>query len=244
MLLRRERELVVEHCRMLATHKLTKGTGGNISALDREKRLFAISPSGMDYFAMQPEDVVVLDLDGKTVDGERRPSSEMDMHRLLYVDREDINAVVHAHSTYATTLACLHWSLPALHYLIGYAVSRGPTNTSEASKESCQSLSAHASSARGDGVRCTPYAPFGSTELAEIARDGMKGRYAVLLGNHGLLAAGPNMQYAFNAAEEIEFVCELYWRAKSVGDPVILSEEDMNVALEKFKTYGQQRDDA
>lgn len=214
MLLQRERELVVEHCRMLATHKLTKGTGGNISALDREKKLFAISPSGMDYFVMQPEDVVVLDLDGKTVDGARTPSSEMDMHRLLYVDREDINAVVHAHSTFATTLACLHWSLPALHYLIGYS--------------------------GGDGVRCTSYAPFGSPELAEIARDGMKGRYAVLLGNHGLLAAGPNMQYAFNAAEEIEFVCELHWRAKSVGDPVILSEEDMNVVLEKFKTYGQR----
>lgn len=214
MLLQRERELVVEHCRMLATHKLTKGTGGNISALDREKGLFAISPSGMDYFVMQPEDVVVLDLEGKAVDGARTPSSEMDMHRLLYVDREDINAVVHAHSTYATTLACLHWSLPALHYLIGYA--------------------------QGDDVRCTPYAPFGSPELAEIARDGMKGRYAVLLGNHGLLAAGPNMQYAFNAAEEIEFVCELHWRAKSVGDPVILSEEDMNVVLEKFKTYGQR----
>lgn len=214
MLLQRERELVVEHCRMLATHKLTKGTGGNISALDREKKLFAISPSGMDYFVMQPEDVVVLDLDGKTVDGARTPSSEMDMHRLLYVDREDINAVVHAHSTFATTLACLHWSLPALHYLIGFA--------------------------GGDGVRCTPYAPFGSPELAEIARDGMRGRYAVLLGNHGLLAAGPNMQYAFNAAEEIEFVCELHWRAKSVGDPVILSEEDMNVVLEKFKTYGQR----
>ena len=214
MLLQRERELVVEHCRMLATHKLTKGTGGNISALDREKGLFAISPSGMDYFVMQPEDVVVLDLEGKSVDGARTPSSEMDMHRLLYVDREDINAVVHAHSTYATTLACLHWSLPALHYLIGFA--------------------------GGDGVRCTPYASFGSTELAEIARDGMKGRYAVLLGNHGLLAAGPNMQYAFNTAEEIEFVCELHWRAKSVGDPVILSEEDMNIALEKFKTYGQR----
>ena len=214
MLLQRERELVVEHCRMLATHKLTKGTGGNISALDREKGLFAISPSGMDYFVMQPEDVVVLDLEGKSIDGARTPSSEMDMHRLLYVDRADINAVVHAHSTYATTLACLHWSLPALHYLIGYA--------------------------QGDDVRCTPYAPFGSPELAEVARDGMKGRYAVLLGNHGLLAAGPNMQYAFNTAEEIEFVCELYWRAKSVGDPVILSEEDMNIALEKFKTYGQR----
>ncbi len=214
MLLQQERESVVEYCKKLATHSLTKGTGGNISALNREETLFAISPSGMDYFSMQPEDVVVLDLDGKIVDGARTPSSEMDMHRLLYADREDINAVVHAHSTFATTLACLHWSLPALHYLIGFA--------------------------GGDEVRCVPYAPFGSPELAESARDGMKDRYAVLLGNHGLLAAGPNMQYAFNAAEEIEFVCELHWRAKSVGNPVILSGDDMKTAMEKFKTYGQR----
>ena len=214
MLLPQEREHVVEYCRMLSTRGLTKGTGGNISAFNRESMLFAISPSGMDYFVMQPEDVVVLDLDGKIVDGVRKPSSETDMHRLLYIGREDINAVVHTHSTFATTLACLHWSLPALHYLIGFAKS--------------------------DEVRCTPYAPFGSTELAEAARDGMEGRYAVLLGNHGLLAAGPNMRYAFNAAEEIEFVCELYWRAKCVGNPVILSKDDMNVALEKFATYGQR----
>lgn len=213
MLLREEREKVVEYCRMLTTHKLTKGTGGNISACDREKGLMAISPSGMDYFKTEPEDVVVLDLEGRVVEGRRIPSSEADMHRLLYIDRSDVNAVVHTHSTYATTLACMRWNLPAVHYLVGFA---------------------------GLDVRCTPYATFGTPELAQLAREGMKGRFAVLLGNHGLLAAGPNMHYAFNVAEEIEFVCELYWRSKAVGEPVLLDAGDMETVLEKFKTYGQR----
>lgn len=213
MLLREEREKVVEYCRMLTTHKLTKGTGGNISACNREKGLMAISPSGMDYFKTEPEDVVVLDLEGRVVEGRRIPSSEADMHRLLYIDRSDVNAVVHTHSTYATTLACMRWNLPAVHYLVGFA---------------------------GLDVRCTPYATFGTPELARLAREGMKGRFAVLLGNHGLLAAGPNMHYAFNVAEEIEFVCELYWRSKAVGEPVLLDAGDMETVLEKFKTYGQR----
>ena len=213
MILREEREQVVEYCRMLTTHKLTKGTGGNISACDREKGLMAISPSGMDYFKTEPEDVVVLDLEGRVVEGRRIPSSEADMHRLLYIDRSDVNAVVHTHSTYATTLACMRWNLPAVHYLVGFA---------------------------GLDVRCTPYATFGTPELARLAREGMKGRFAVLLGNHGLLAAGPNMHYAFNVAEEIEFVCELYWRSKAVGEPVLLDAGDMETVLEKFKTYGQR----
>lgn len=213
MILREEREQVVEYCRMLTTHKLTKGTGGNISACNREKGLMAISPSGMDYFKTEPEDVVVLDLEGRVVEGRRVPSSETDMHRLLYIDRSDINAVVHAHSTYATTLACMRWNLPAVHYLVGFA---------------------------GHDVRCAPYATFGTPELARVAVEGMKGRFAVLLGNHGLLAAGPNMHYAFNVAEEIEFVCEIYWRSKVVGEPVLLDAGDMETVLEKFKTYGQR----
>ncbi len=213
MILREEREQVVEYCRMLTTHKLTKGTGGNISACNREKGLMAISPSGMDYFKTEPEDVVVLDLEGRVVEGRRVPSSETDMHRLLYIDRSDINAVVHAHSTYATTLACMRWNLPAVHYLVGFA---------------------------GHDVRCAPYATFGTPELARVAVEGMKGRFAVLLGNHGLLAAGPNMHYAFNVAEEIEFVCEIYWRSKAVGEPVLLDAGDMETVLEKFKTYGQR----
>ena len=213
MLLQTERESVVEYGRKLVTHHLTRGTGGNLSVCDREKKLMAISPSGMDYFRTEPEDVVVIDLEGRVVEGRRVPSSEADMHRVLYAGREDIGAVVHTHSAYATTLACLHEGLPPVHYLIGYA---------------------------GRDVRCTKYAPFGSAELARLALEGMRDRYAVLLGNHGLLAAGHDIRYAFNTAEEIEFVCELYCRARSMGKPVLLSGADMAVVLKKFKSYGQR----
>ena len=213
MLLQTERESVVEYGRKLVTHHLTRGTGGNVSVCDREKKLMAISPSGMDYFQTEPEDVVVIDLEGQVVEGRRVPSSEADMHRVLYAGREDIGAVVHTHSAYATTLACLHERLPPVHYLIGYA---------------------------GRDVRCTEYAPFGSAELARLALEGMRDRYAVLLGNHGLLAAGHDICYAFNTAEEIEFVCELYCRARSMGKPVLLSGSDMAVVLKKFKSYGQR----
>ncbi len=214
MLLKSERELVVEYGKKLVTSDLTKGTGGNVSIFNRKEQLFAISPSGMDYFRTTPEDVVVLNLKGEVVDGAKKPSSEYEMHKFLYEGREDVNAVVHTHSTYATILACLNWGLEATHYLIGFA---------------------------GGNVRCTTYTTFGTRELAESAFDGMKDRYAVFLGNHGLLACGSDIDYAFNVAEEIEFCSEVYYKAKCVGSPVILSDDDMQVVLEKFKTYGNKK---
>jgi L-fuculose-phosphate aldolase len=214
MLLQKERELVVGYCQKLITNGLTKGTGGNISIFNRDQQLMAISPTGMDYFKTLPEDVVVLDLEGKRVDGAREPSSEYDMHRILYQKRQDIAAVVHTHSKYVTVLACLHWGLEPVHYLIGFA---------------------------GKDVRCTAYKTFGTPELADVAFEGMKDRYAVLLGNHGLLAAGPDIVYAFNTAEEIEFCAEIYYKARVAGNPAILSESDMEVVMEKFKTYGQKQ---
>ena len=213
MKLKYEREQVVSFCRELVNKNLTTGTGGNISVFDRSAGLFALSPSGMDYFIMNDSDVVVLDLEGKVVDGDCKPSVELDLHRLLYKQREDINAVVHAHSVYATTLSVLRMEVPACHYLIGFC---------------------------GKNVRCTEYVDFGSVELAEIACEAMQDRYGVLLGNHGLLTGGVDINYAFSAAEELEFVCQVYYRAKCLGEPVILSDSRMNAALDKFKTYGQK----
>lgn len=213
-----ERELIVKYCRMLIMHNLTRGTGGNISIFNEKNNLFAISPSGMDYFEMQAEDVPVINLDGEICEGTRKPSSELDMHRLLYIDRNENNeinkilAVVHTHSPFATALACTHETLPPVHYLSALA---------------------------GEDIKCVPYAPFGSLELAELARDGIKDRNAVLLGNHGLLAAGKNISHAFTIAEEIEFCCEIYFRAKIFGTPKLLSADDMKLAVQKFKSYGQ-----
>lgn len=191
---------------------LTKGTGGNISIFNRKKQLMAISPSGIDYFETKPEDVVILNMKGEVIDGDKKPSSEYEMHKIFYEGRADINAVVHTHSIYAAILACLNWGIEPVHYLIGFA---------------------------GGDVRCTKYTAFGTEELAKSAFEGMKDRYAVLLGNHGLLAGGKHISHAFNVAEETEFCAEVYYKSKSLGSPVVLSNEDMEVVLEKFKSYGK-----
>lgn len=212
MLMIEEREKIVEYGKRLVISKLTKGTGGNLSVYNREKKLFCISPTGIDYFDIRPEDVVVLDLEGNIVDGDKKPSSEVEMHRIFYAKRQDIDAIIHTHTMYATTLACLNWSLPPVHYMVALA---------------------------GLDVRCAKYATYGTKELAENAFEAMEDRYAVLLANHGLLAGAKDLANAFNITEEIEYCAELYYRAKSIGEPIILPEKEMVLMLEKFKTYGQ-----
>ncbi|WP_414151315.1 L-fuculose-phosphate aldolase [Acetobacterium carbinolicum] len=214
MILQKEREDVVRYCQKLIEAGLTKGTGGNISIYNREQRLMAISPSGIDYFETEPEDVVVIDIDGKHVDGKRKPSSEHELHRIFYVKRDDIDAVVHTHSVYSTVLATLGEGLPASSYLIALA---------------------------GLDVRCADYATFGTMELAQLTFKAMVDRYAVLMANHGLLAGGKDILNAFNIAEEIEHCAEVYVKARSIGTPVILSEEEMTKMISIFnKSYGQK----
>lgn len=212
MILENERLQIVEYGKRLLSSGLTKGTGGNISICNREKGLMAISPSGIDYYETTPVDVVVMDLEGNVVDGDKRPSSEHAMHSILYRNREDINAVVHTHSVFSTVLATLRQGLPATSYLVAYA---------------------------GMDVRCADYASFGSRELAENAFHAMKDRYAVFLANHGLLTGSHDLPNAFNIAEEIEHCAEIFYRAKSIGDPVILDEEEMIRMIKKFQIYGQ-----
>lgn len=208
-----ERIQIVEYCRKMITRHLTTGTGGNISIFNRDKKLLAISPSGVDYDKLKSEDVVVMDLEGNIADGVLKPSSEYPMHSTLYKNREDINAVVHTHSKAATTMACMNWTLPAVHYLIGYAKGT---------------------------VRCTDYEIFGSEKLSLSALDKMQDRYAVLLAHHGLLAGGQDIQYAFDVAEQIEFCCDIYLRCKSVGEPEVLDDMQMEAVLKKFESYGQR----
>jgi len=208
----KERKLIVEFGRKLATSGLTRGTGGNLSIYNRKERLIAISPSGIDYFEVKPENVAVLTIEGKQIDGDKKPSSEVELHRIFYERRADIDAMIHTHTIYATTLACLNWSLPPVHYMVAVA---------------------------GKDVRCAPYATFGTRQLAENAFEFMKDRKAVLLANHGLLAGGSSLDEAFNITEQIEYCAEIYYRTRCIGEPVILSDEEMELMKEKFKTYGQ-----
>lgn len=213
MLLQKEREDVVKYCRMMVSTGLTKGTGGNISILNRERGLMAISPSGIDYFETEAKDVVVMDLDGNIVDGRRKPSSEHQLHRIFYVRRDDIFAVVHTHSVYSTVLATLRQPLPAASYLVAYS---------------------------GLDVRCADYAAFGTIELAERTFEAMVDRFAVLMANHGLLTGSKDIHNAFNIAQQIEHCAEVYVKARAIGDPVILEQSEMTKMIDKFGSgYGQ-----
>ena len=165
MIFEAERRRIVAAGRELLRSGLTTGTGGNLSICLRDKGVFAISPSGIPYDEIRPEDVVILNMDGAVIDGDKKPSSEVELHRIFYTRRTDLNAMVHTHSRFATTIASLRWDLPAVHYMIAVA---------------------------GVDVRCAEYATFGTPELAENAFRAMKDRRAVLLANHGLLCGGVN----------------------------------------------------
>lgn len=215
MLLQKEREDLVKYCQMLITHGLTKGTGGNISILNREEGLFAISPSGIDYFETEPEDIVVMNLKGEIVDSNRKPSSEHELHRIFYTDRDDIDAVVHTHSVYSTVLATLREGLPASSYLVAFS---------------------------GYDVRCAEYASYGSMELAKNTFEAMKERNAAFMANHGLIAGGSDILNAFNIVEQIEQCAEVYVKARSIGTPVLLDHDEMTRMIDSFNnSYGQRK---
>jgi len=213
MLLEKERSEVVRFGRKMLAARLTSGTGGNLSIFAQGEGLVAISPSGIEYDDMEPGDVPVVDCAGVTVEGTRKPSSELGFHLSLYRQRPDIRAVVHTHSVYATTMACLHWEIPAVHYLVAFS---------------------------GRKVPLAPYATFGSEELAAHVAATIGDYNAVLLANHGLVTVGSNLATAFAVAEEIELVAQIYYQAKCIGSPVIVPEREMSKVIEKFASYGQK----
>jgi L-fuculose-phosphate aldolase len=212
MLLENERQLVVEYGKKLVRIGLVTGTSGNLSVCNPEKTLVAISPTGVSYEEMTPQDVVVADLSGEIVDGELKPTSEIAFHLALLNLRPDIRAVVHTHSTFATTIACLGWELPAIHYLVGFA---------------------------GLLVPCAPYATYGTQELSDNVCSTIGDGNAVLLANHGVVAVGETLERAFVTAEQVEYVAQLYLQAKTVGNPVILSDGEMTKVTRKLQAYGQ-----
>jgi len=213
MLMKRERELVVEYCRKMVNFALTKGTAGNVSIYNPDEGLMAISPTGMDYFIINPIDVVVMDLQGKVVEGDCAPSSEYAMHAIFYRNKDNINAIMHCHSPYATTLAALGQPILPYHYSLGTC-----------GKEK---------------VECAPYATFGTEELAESAYATCKDNKAVLLANHGLLVCGSDIEEAFYIAENMEFAAEIQCRVLAIGNPEPISSEEMKKYFSKSRNFGQ-----
>lgn len=213
MLLQKEREEIVEYGKKMSSAGLSSGTSGNISIYNAEENLVAISPSGIGYYDTKAEDVVIIDLEGNIVDGDKKPSSEWALHTVFYKKKPNARAVVHAHSRFCTTFAVLNQPIRAVHYVIGDA----GTAT----------------------VPCAPYKTFGTVELAEATIEACGDSDAVLLGNHGLLTCGTSLKSAYGLACNMEFIAEVQYRAMCVGQPVILSDEEMNHVMEEFKSYGQ-----
>jgi L-fuculose-phosphate aldolase len=191
-------------------------TAGNISVRTGEDDI-AITPSGIPYGDTTAEDIVICSLsEGAVLDGLRKPSSELALHRSVYAARPETGAVVHTHSPYATTLAVLRRPIPAVHYVISRL------GTSE--------------------VPVVDYATYGTEELAENALAGLPGTTkALLLANHGALALGDDLDEAALNARVLETLAATYWRALAVGSPVILSDDEIVRVMERHKQYGQPR---
>ena len=209
------RQLIDTACRMAAA-ALNKGTAGNLSVRHSESGRpgFLITPTGMAYAALEPEDIVFMDLEG-AASGRRKPSSEWRFHRDIYVARPGAEAIVHAHSPFAVSLSCLRRDIPAFHYMI--ARFGGAT------------------------IRCAAYATFGTQALSDAALAAMDQRSACLLANHGMLVFGRDPAHALALAVELEELCEQYWRSSQLGAPVLLDSAEMARVQEKFASYGVQR---
>ena len=201
---------MVESAHRLVALGLNRGTSGNLGV--RCGAGLLVTPSGTSVEAMTPESMVVLDFSGNP-QGTIKPTSEWRIHRDILAARPDINAVVHTHSTFASTLACQQIDLPPFHYMIAVA--------------------------GGDTIRCTPYALFGSQALSEHALAAIEGRKACLLGHHGMIALGRDLDEALAIAVEVEALCEQYWRVLQIGVPKILTDAQMQEVIEQFSHYGQ-----
>jgi L-fuculose-phosphate aldolase len=187
---------------------LNQGTSGNISVRSGEG--FLITPSALAYEQCAPVDVVWVDWAGQAT-GKRKPSSEWRMHRDIYRHYPQAGAVLHAHSLYCTTLACLERSIPAFHYMVAMA--------------------------GGDTIRCAPYATFGTQALSDAVVDALHDRCAALLGHHGMICFAADLDRVLALAVEVETLARIYLQALQVAEPPVLPDAEMAEVLRRFGDY-------
>jgi len=203
------RRAVASVYREIARLGLNVGSSGNVSA--RTRTGMVITPSGCSADTIDATGIVEMTLDG-IVSGDTRPSSEWSMHAGIYHACEAAGFIIHTHADACTALACLHEGLPPFHYML---LQFG-----------------------GPDVRCAPYATFGTSALAELAVAAIRDRNACLLANHGMVVHGGTPEQALGRALALETLCRQYLLARSAGTPRLLSEQEIEAARERFRTYG------
>ena len=213
------RQDIIDACREMISNGLNQGTSGNVSIRCDDRML--ISPSATPYDTMTPEMIASVDLSGDlddirddAWDGPLKPSTEWRFHWKLLKERPDITAVVHAHPTYCTSLAILRKPIPACHYMIA--------------------------AFGGMDVRCSDYHTFGTPQLATMVVAAMQDRTACLLANHGMVAGGAGIAQAMWRAVELETIARQYYLSSQLGEPVLLSKDQIDETLRMFAGYGVQ----
>jgi L-fuculose-phosphate aldolase len=204
-----KRQSIVEACRRMNQLGINQGTSGNISVRHEDGLL--ITPTSVPYEKMTPQQIVFMDMDGSFAP-KQKPSSEWRFHLDILRMRGEINAVVHAHPAYATILAIMGRHIPPVHYMIA--------------------------AAGGDSIRCAPYATFGTAELSQHALTALEGRFACLLDHHGMIAIGPSLERAMWLAVEVETLARQYHGCLQIGEPPLLSSEEIERVRQRMAGYG------
>ena len=205
----KQAEEVIKYAKMLNTENLSALRSGNISV--RHNDGFLITPSGVKYSSLKIDDIVFVSLNGQFDEKKQKPSSEWKFHRDIYKNKREANAIVHSHSTNATAVSAHGKSIPAFHYMVALA--------------------------GGNDIKCADYATFGTEELSNNVIRALENRKACLMSNHGQVAFEKSLDKAFELAQEIENICQQYINALKLGEPKILSINEMNKILEKIKSY-------
>jgi L-fuculose-phosphate aldolase len=209
----RLREDLIATARRMSELGLTPGMSGNVSV--RTATGMLVTPSGMPYSELVPGDAVEMKLDGWMRAGQRTPTTEWQLHRDILGARPGVGAIVHTHSLFCTTIACLRRDIPAIHYMIVLAGS--------------------------DTIPCAEYATFGSAELAVNAVAALRGGNACLLANHGMVALGETLDQALRLAAEVETLASQYWHAAQLGTPHVLDRDELIRVRARIAGYGQSR---
>jgi len=210
-----QRNKIIEFSLKLNSTNLSPLRSGNISLRSEEKGNdgYLITPSGKKYEILKPEDIVFMGLNEEAENNSlaQKPSSEWRFHRDIYVNKQGAQAIVHAHSPHATAVSSHGKPIPPFHYMIALA--------------------------GGEDIKCADYATFGTEELSNNVIKALENRSACLMSNHGQVAFGKNLDEAFELAQEIENICHQYIIALKLGNPKILSFEEMKKVLDKAKNY-------
>jgi L-ribulose-5-phosphate 4-epimerase len=213
MLDKLKEELVRLHLE-LPKNNLVVWTGGNVSARDPESGLVVIKPSGVRYEALQPEDMIVLDLDGKIVDGTLKPSSDTYSHLYIYRTRSDVGGIVHTHSRYATAFSAVGMSIPCVLTAIADEF--------------------------GGPIPCGGFALIGDEAIGKVVVESIGKSPAVLLKNHGVFTIGKDANAAVKAAVMTEDVAATVWMALQIGQPDEIPVEDVAKLHDRYRNiYGQ-----